>query len=150
MRRGWYFLDDYMSFVAIERPIVFVLGPNKIECFKFLRCDQLVFPFSEFNGDRAGVHAGSKVSEVVDKPSLREKNFKKSSNDLTLNSSAPGSGAKIVLQVSLSSSTSMKPVSHRKRNFAERALQDFGSDRCPNNRCPALWYFHRADLLTGC
>ena len=127
MGRGWHFLDDYASFVGIECSIMFILRSNDVDRFKLLRCNQLVFPFGEFNGDRAGVKTESELVQAVCKQYLCEKNFKKSSKDLTFTIFPSCSGAKIVLQVSLSSSKSIKLVVCLKKRIAVKSC-DLNSD----------------------
>jgi len=53
MGSGWHFLDDYALSIGIQCPIAFILGPNGIDGCELLRCNQLLFSFSELNGDRA-------------------------------------------------------------------------------------------------
>jgi hypothetical protein len=113
MCRGRHFLDDYPLSVRIERSIVFILRSNDIDCFNFLRSNKFGFLFSDFDTDGSLVLTDPTSGHGDDKLYLCEKNFRKSSNVLTLNIFPPGSGAKIVIEVS---SKSIKFGSRWKRS----------------------------------
>jgi hypothetical protein len=114
---SWDFLDDNAPFVGIERSIVFIFRSNGINCFEFLGCNQSGFSFSEFNSDGLGVETDPTLVRSVDKAYFWEKNSKKASKELTLITVPPGSGAKIAVEVSHSSSKSIKLVSQREENL---------------------------------